>query len=71
MQPLAFGALGLSHEAFYSITPSEYNELVEGYERRRDQELGDKAWMLAHVLNCFAKKGHRVRPEQLYKRRFK
>lgn len=52
LKKVAFGPLGLNHEQFWHLTPGEFEDLVEGYNWRKEQEdnrLIQLAWMTANL----------------------
>jgi hypothetical protein len=56
---------GLTLDQFWCSTPYELTLVLGGFYERLDRwrELG--AWHAAHIMNCWAPKGHKVRPKQL------
>lgn len=52
MKKVAFGPLGLTHVQFWSLTPGEFEDLLGGYNWRKEQEdsrLIQLAWMAANL----------------------
>ena len=65
-QLLAFGALALTPQEFYTLTPAELYEMVDGYEWRQERRLEEIALEVAHVVQPHTKK--RITPASLLKR---
>lgn len=67
ISPILLGGMGLRPSEIGELTLSEVNELLRAYEWRVDKEMRVKAWELAHILNCWTKKGKKIRPKDIYK----
>lgn len=51
MKKVAFGPLNLKPGEFWSLTPAEFGDLIEGYNWRKEQQdrqLIEQAWLTAY-----------------------
>ena len=65
MPALAY-EIGLRPWEFDRLTPLEFEQMVDGYRKRRDRDWYQVAWMVAHLLAPHRKRGQRaLTPEKL------
>ncbi|MFW6079006.1 MAG: phage tail assembly chaperone [Gemmatimonadota bacterium] len=62
-EPYAYGALGLTPDALWAMTPREYGAAKRGRERERERDLEALAWQTAHLLQPWSKR--RITPKDL------
>lgn len=67
MKRTAAGLLGLSIDQFWSTTPADYRDLMEGYNLRHDIEMQMLAWQTALLINVHSKR--KIKPAQLLGKR--
>jgi hypothetical protein len=63
MKRTASGLLGLTLEQFWSTTPADYKDILEGYNLRHDVEMQMLAWQTALLINVHSKR--KIKPSQL------
>jgi len=60
--------LGLGDEEFWRLTPRQYSALVERLEEQKRWESWQTGLICSTLANIFAKKGHRLKPEDFMPR---
>ena len=55
MEPIAYGALGLTPWEFGSLTVTEFLKMVKGYQWRQEQERLARVYLAVPIINGWAR----------------
>lgn len=55
MEPIAYGALGLTPWEFGSLTVTEFLKMVKGYQWRQEQERLARVYLAVPIINACAR----------------
>ena len=65
---MAYGVMGMSVDAFESMTPYDFLVAVRGFQWRQERESKNRAYALISIINTCGnlKKGKRVKIQDLF-----